>query len=112
MGIVIWDTGYLGDSGFASVSNAPLVESTIDEDGSGKAIVTLFIWPENFSGYTYGIDIEIDDAATQINVDANGHYIKDDESIESAKKKQALLEKHSEDINKLFELADKMWDIR
>ncbi len=111
------DTGYLGNSGFANVSTAQDLEVFIDENGSestnGFTKVTLYIWPEMFSGYTYGIDIDNWEEVYQIYVDKNGNYISNENvEDEEAEKRKALLEEYREEINKLFELADKMWDIR
>ena len=66
-----------------------------------------------FSGYTYGIDIDNWEEVYQIYVDKNGNYISNENvEDEEAEKRKALLEEYREEINKLFELADKMWDIR
>lgn len=110
---IVKDTGYLSNSGFLSVSIAKdIIE--IDDDGNEIASdfikVTLFIWPEWFSGYTYGIDIDYGDYFYQINVEKDGNYIPYEN--ENQEKLKSMLDDNRDEINKLFNLADKMWDIR
>ncbi len=110
---IVKDTGYLGNSGFANVSLDK--DFVIDVDDQENEItdnttrVTLYVWPENFSGYTYGIDIDGPQGWHQINVDKNGTYIPGDNIDDKLDK---LIVEYREEINKLFELADKMWNIR
>ena len=111
---IVKDTGYLSNSGFLSVSIAKDIVIEIDDDGNEIASdfikVTLFIWPEWFSGYTYGIDIDYGDYFYQINVEKDGNYIPYEN--ENQEKLKSMLDDNRDEINKLFNLADKMWDIR
>lgn len=108
---------YLSNSGFACVSNEEGMTFETDKDGnvisdSGTSI-TLYIWPKMFIGYTYGIDVENADEMNQINVDNKGQYIPDKNvDPENQKKLEEILEKNKEEIDNLFDLADKMWNIR
>lgn len=111
---IVKDTGYLGNSGFATVSIAEDIITELDDKGNeipnSKKIVTLYIWPEWFEGYTYRIDIDDGNVWYQINVDYKGTYIPyENEDTDQLK---AVLEDNREEINKLFDLADNMWDIR
>ena len=111
---IVKDTGYLSNSGFLSVSIAKDIVIEIDDDGNEIASdfikVTLFIWPELFSGYTYGIDIDYGDYFYQINGEKDGNYIPYEN--ENQEKLKSMLDDNRDEINKLFNLADKMWDIR
>lgn len=110
-------TSYLGDSGFACVSNEEGLVFETDKNGNVKSDngtnISLFIWPKIFAGYTYGIDVENVDEWYQIDVDKDGHYIVDEDvDPEHQEKLKEVLEENQEEIDKLFDLADKMWDIR
>lgn len=111
---IVKDTGYLNHSGFANVSIAKDIVIEFDDEGNEVASdftkVTLFIWPKWFNGYTYGIDIDYGDYFYQINVDKDGNYIPHEN--EEQEKLKSLLDDNRDEINKLFDLADKMWDIR
>lgn len=110
-------TDYLSNSGFACVSNEEGLVLNTDEKGNvisdNGTNVTLFVWPKMFSGYTYGIDVENADESYQIEVDKNGDYIADEDvDPENQEKLKEVLEENREEIDKLFDLADKMWNIR
>lgn len=110
-------TGYLGNSGFALVSDEEGLVLETDEKGNvisdNGTHVALYIWPKMFSGYTYGIDISNADDWYQIEVDKDGQCLVDeDRDPEQQEKRKKVLEENREEINKLFELADKMWNIR
>lgn len=111
---IVKDTGYLDNSGFANVSIAKDVVVEIDDDGNEVTNdftkVTLYIWPEWFDGYTFGIVIDNGKKGYQINVDKNGNYISYDKDNQEEMK--SILNDNRDEINKLFELADKMWNIR
>lgn len=109
---IIKDTGYISNSGFANVSINKDIEVEIDDNGNETpndfTKVTLYIWPEWFNGYTYGIAIDNGKNVYQINVDEYGKLLDNkDKEI-----KQPMLDNNRDEINKLFDLADKMWDIR
>lgn len=110
-------TGYLGNSGFACVSNEEGLVFKTDKNGNIKSDngtnISLFIWPKMFTGYTYGVDVENVNEWYQIDVNKDGNYIVDEDvDPEYQEKLKEVLEENREKIDKLFELADKMWNIR
>jgi hypothetical protein len=114
---LVKETSYLNNSGFACVGKEEGM--VIETDKGGNVIsdngtnISLFIWPEMFSGYTFGVDVENVNGWYQINVDKDGYYIEDkDVDPENQEKLKEILENNREEIDKLFDLADKMWDIR
>ena len=108
---------YLSHSGFLCVSDEEGLVFEQDKDGNvisdNGTAVSLYIWPKMFFGYTYGIDISNGDEWYQIEVDKDGQYIVDEDvDPENQEKRKELLEENREEIKKLLDLADKMWDIR
>ncbi|MCD8120526.1 MAG: hypothetical protein LUE29_13805 [Lachnospiraceae bacterium] len=111
------DTGYLSKSGYATVSREEGYERIVDADGNeisdNGPYVILFIWPSWFSGYTFGVDIESKDYWHQMKVDENGQLMEEsDMDPDLQDELNAVLEENREEIERLFELADEMWDIR
>lgn len=110
-------TGYLGNSGFACVCKEEGLVFETDKNGNIKSDngtnISLFIWPKMFASYTYGIDVENVDEWYQIEVDKYGHYIVDEDvDPENQEKLKEVLDKNREEIDKLFDLADNMWNIK
>lgn len=108
---------YLHNTGFLYIGAEGGIVYEIDENGDvisdNQVFVSLFIWPEIFGGYSFGIDVDWGESWCQINVDENGEYIPTEgvDPDEQEELKQ-LLEENREEVDKLFELADEMWDIR
>lgn len=114
---VVKDTGYLGNSGFACISRGEGLVIETDEEGNeisnNGSMISLYLWPEKFNGYTYGIDIETSDYWYQIPIDKDGHYIKNENTNpDEEEKQQKALEENKEEIEKLLQLADEVWNIR
>lgn len=111
---IVKNPGYLGNSGFANVSIAKDITVEIDEDGNEVTNdfikVTLYIWPQWFDGYTFGIYIDNGKTGYQINVDKDGNYIPFEN--EDQEKLKSILDDNRNEINKLFDLANKMWDLK
>lgn len=62
----------------------------------------LIIWPKIFSGYTYGVQLEIDGVIYSIML-AEDHTAQDSEYDD-------LVQEYSAEINALFETAEELWN--
>lgn len=107
---------YLSDNGFMSVSTQDY-KLKLSSDGvvlnKDEFGIALFIWPQMFSGFEYGVSIYNLSSINQILIDANGSYIpSEDENTELDEYNSQLIDQYKEDIDSLLEVANKVWNLK
>jgi hypothetical protein len=106
-------TGYLFNSGFFSIDKSDGYTAEIDDDGNvisdNGVSVSLFIWPQTFGGYEYGVMIysEKENLHEQIYIDSKGNYLSQDEgNVEVNEYLSSLINKYHDEIAPMLDLAD------
>ena len=112
----IKNPAYLTDNGYLSVVDESGIVVVMDENGNvenKEDYITLFIWPQLFGNYKYGIDIQTDEAWEQIYIDLEGNYITEDvDNVELNEYYENLLKKYEVEIQKLLKAAKEQWNFK
>ncbi|WP_062350432.1 hypothetical protein [Bacillus kwashiorkori] len=64
----------------------------------------LIIWPLLFGGYEYGLRLQTEEGVLEITVDDNKELLQ-------SKMNKTTYDKYKEDIEKLFAIAEEVWDL-
>lgn len=111
--------GYLDFNSFLSVGKTGGLVVDVDEDGeiisSGGMDVTLFIWPDLWGNYEYGVFFQdpINDIWEQILIDGNINYLpKDSGNTEVNEYVLGLISENYNEIEIMMNGAKKVWGIK
>lgn len=108
-------TPYLGYDAFLSVAQDYNV--ILDDNGniiSSDTNITLFIWPNFWTGNEYGIMIlnETDNVCIQAMIDGNGNYLQDNSKNEEYNNEvEMYLAENQDEISKLLNIAKNTWGL-
>lgn len=108
---------YLSDNGFMYVINSAANMVIMDENGTETPCmdvqVKLYVWPQLFGGYKYGVDIQKEGVWEQIYIDDQGNYLpQDSENIELNKYLESVVKENETEISKLLKLANEQWELK
>lgn len=109
-------TPYLGYDAFLSVSK----KHSVYMDSEGNIIsadnnITLFIWPNIWTGNEYGIMFlnEFNDTFIQVMIDENGEFIPYNTNDNSFNQEvEIYISENKSEISKLIRLAKNMWGLK
>lgn len=103
---------YLGSGGFVSIARTSGYEVSLDDEGniisSNGLLVTLYIWPEYFTGYKIGLDFydEAGDLWEQVEITADMEISNtdalDDEYIEYISE---LISEYQDEVDEMISIA-------
>ena len=107
---------YLSDNGFMQVANAFSNIVIVDDDGEAThsldVRVKLYVWPQVFGGYQYGVDIQKEGVWEQIYIDEEGNYLpQDSENVEVNEYLDSIIQENESEILKLLKLANERWQL-
>lgn len=108
-------TPYLGYDAFLSVSQDYNV--TLDENGniiSSDTNISLFIWPNIWTGNEYGIMFlnEAEGIFIQVMIDENGNYLQGNSINEEYNAEvEKYLEENRDEVSKLLQMAKNTWGL-
>ena len=107
---------YLCYDGFISITSQPY---RAEYDSNGELLnendfgLSLFIWPQMFDGFEYGVAIYNFSNNIQILIEADGSYIPtEDGNTELDEYNAKLVDQYKEDITNLLEAANKLWNLK